>query len=123
MTKTVEESAGSVREAAKEKDLSDVCQVVLTSMAPSYGTFDIKVDPGAQVVQALVGVPTTVRASVSGVCALDKDGVQQLFVILQAESRTRPLDWTYTSATEGKPSPCCKNKLGLVWQIVGVEVD
>lgn len=67
VTNTVEESAGSVREAAKEKDLSDLCQVVLTSMASSYVTFDIKVDPGAQVLQALAGVPTTVRTSVSGV--------------------------------------------------------
>lgn len=38
-------------------------------------TFDIQVDPGVQVVQAPVGVPTAVCPSVSGLRLLDLHGV------------------------------------------------
>lgn len=61
-------------------------------MASSYITFDIQVDPGAQVLKARVGVPTTVRSSVSGVRPADHYGVLQSAVIQQPESGTRPLD-------------------------------
>lgn len=61
-------------------------------MASSYITFYIKVDPGAQVLQALVSVPTTVCTSVSRVCPLNIYGVNQPAVVQQAESRARPVD-------------------------------
>lgn len=61
-------------------------------MASCHITFHIKVDPGTQVLQALVSVPTTVCTSVSGICPLNIYGVNQPAMVQQAESRARPVD-------------------------------
>lgn len=80
-------------------------------------------DPGAQVLQALVGVPTTVRSGVFGVRPADNDAVLRLAVVQQPESGTGPVDWNGASTTEGKRRPGCQNHLGMVWQEFGVEMD
>lgn len=61
VTNTVELSSGSVEEAKSE---GGPC---LQTWPLSFNTFDVQVDPGAQVLKALVDVPTPVGTSVSGV--------------------------------------------------------
>lgn len=80
-------------------------------------------DPGAQVRQALVGVPTEVRSGVSGVWLADNYGVLQLVLILQPKSGTRPADWNGTSTAEGEKGPRSQKHLGLVRQEFGVQMD
>lgn len=57
-----------------------------------YLTFNIQVDPGVQVLQAVVGVPTAVRPSVSGVRSPNLHQIPQSFLVQQAEGGTGPVD-------------------------------
>lgn len=86
-------------------------------------TFDIEVDPGVQVFQAPVGVPTAVCPGVSRVCPPYHYRVRQSVLVQQTECSAGPMDRTVTMTTEGEGGAGGKDHLGLVWQEIRVQMD
>lgn len=80
-------------------------------------------DPGVQVFQALVGVPTAVRPGVSGVRLPYLHRVRQSAQVQQTECSAGPMDQPVTMTTEVEGGAGGQNNLSLVWQEVRVQTD